>query len=146
VAKAELAVEHAADSNAMAYAPVELAMAQDKLSAARRAMDRDDNDDARRLANEALVHAQLAEAKADSESARLAAEQTRRSIEALQRDTTVVIEKTQKSAPIVVERSTAPDLVIEKKPAVSQVVIEHQPPTAAVIVQPDEPDVIIESR
>jgi hypothetical protein len=146
VARAEMAIDHATQSQAAAYAPSELAMAQDKLWEARRAMDRNRNEDARRLASEAMVHAQLAEAKARSESARVAAEQTRRSIDALAREasgTTVVVEK--RTSPVVVERSHAPSLVIESRPR-PDVIIEKPATTAVIVEKPVEPDVIIESR
>jgi len=146
VAKAELAIDHAAQGNAAVYAPTDLQLAQDKLSSARRAMDRNDNEEARRLADEALVYAQLAEAKAKSEQARMAAAETRRNIDALRTQTTttaVVVEK-QSPSKVVVERSNAPDLVIERQPAPAQVTIERRPATA-VVVEPN-PSVVIESR
>ncbi|HZR81521.1 MAG TPA: DUF4398 domain-containing protein [Candidatus Binatia bacterium] len=151
VARAEMAVDHAEDAQAAVYAPVELQVAQDKLASARWAMDRNDNDEARRLANEALVHAQLAEARADSESARIAAAETRRSIEALQQRT-VVIQKEQPSK-VVVERSNAPDLVIEREPRPAQVVIHGQPattvieqPATAVVPPPTTTTTVVEKR
>jgi hypothetical protein len=114
VARAEMAVDHAVQNNAGAHAASDLQLAQDKLSSSRRAMDRDDNEEARRLADEALVHAQLAEAKAKSETARAEAEQTRRDIEALRQQTdTVVIERPAER--VIVERPAAPDVVIERR-------------------------------
>ena len=136
IAKAELAVDHAVESNAVAHAPTELELAQEKLYLARRAMDRGENAEARRLADEALVHAQLAEAKAKSDEARLAAGETVRSIETMR--STVVVEKP--ASTVVVERSNAPDLVIEREP--KTVVIEQHPKT--VFVEPEPKTVVIE--
>jgi hypothetical protein len=114
VAKAELAVDHAVESDAATHAASDLQLAQDKLSSARQAMDREDNDEARRLADEALVYAQLAEAKAKSEVARNEAEETKRSIEELRKDT-IVIEK--QPSRVIVDRPYTPPVVIERTPA-----------------------------
>jgi hypothetical protein len=83
---AELAVRRADDRKTAQYAPLELRIAREKLDSAKQAMDAQDYDRARRLAEQALVDAQLAEVKASSESAHQAAQQIRRSIEALRRE------------------------------------------------------------
>ncbi len=61
-------------------------MAADKLDEAKRAMNKEEYAVARRLAEEALVDAQVAEAKAASEDARRAANDMRQSIETLRRE------------------------------------------------------------
>lgn len=132
VTRAQYAVNRAAEKNAVVYSPVELQIAEDKLTEAIRAMDRDDNEYAARLASEALVQAKVAEAKADSENARLVAAQTRADIEALEQRTEIVT--AERPSTVVVQRSNAPDLVIEHQPP-PKVVIEHQP-APAVIVSP----------
>ena len=83
---ADLAVRQAEASKAPQSAPLDLRLAQEKLSSARQAMDKDDYEKARRMAEEALVDAQLAQAKAESESARKNADELRSSIEPLSRE------------------------------------------------------------
>lgn len=86
VAAADLAVREANKSKAPQYSPLELRRATDKLDEAKRAMDKEDYIRARRLAEEALVDAQLAEAKAASEDARRTASDVRQSLETLRRE------------------------------------------------------------
>jgi hypothetical protein len=86
LAAAELAVREANKSKAPQYSPLELRMATDKLDQAKRAMNKKDYTVARRLAEEALVDAQVAEAKAASEDARRAANDVRQSLETLRRE------------------------------------------------------------
>jgi hypothetical protein len=66
VTKAESAVNQAVANDAREYAPLELKMAQEKLSRAQMAMAADDLEEAGYLAEEAMADAQLAEVKADS--------------------------------------------------------------------------------
>jgi hypothetical protein len=86
IAAADLAVREANKSKAPQYSPLELRKAMDKLDEAKRAMDKEEYIRARRLAEEALVDAQLAEAKAASEDARRAANDVRQSLETLRRE------------------------------------------------------------
>lgn len=86
IAAAELAVKEANKSKTLEYAPLELRMATDKLDAAKRDMNEKKYTEARRLAEEALVDAQAAEAKAGSEDARRAASDLRQSLETLRRE------------------------------------------------------------
>ena len=83
VAQAELAVQEAGQSKAPEYAAGELNIAREKFDRAKRAMDKEKYEDARRLAEEALVDAQLAETKADAESTRNAAQELRKTIDSL---------------------------------------------------------------
>jgi hypothetical protein len=74
----QIAVSRSAVANAVAaggaeYAPVEMRTAQDKLDRAHRAMDKEDYENARWLAEEAQVDARLAETKAHSAKAQKAA-------------------------------------------------------------------------
>jgi hypothetical protein len=84
LAAAEVAVDEAEEANAPAQASGSYELARDKLERAREAMDDGDNLEARRLAEQALVDAQLAEAEARSEVARTNADELRTSIETLQ--------------------------------------------------------------
>jgi hypothetical protein len=86
VAAADLAVKEANKSKAPQYSPLELRKAMDKLDEAKRAMTKKEYVQARRLAEEALVDAQLAEAKAASEDARRTASDVRQSLETLRRE------------------------------------------------------------
>jgi hypothetical protein len=86
VAAADLAVKEANKSKAPQYSPLELRKAMDKLDEANRAMTKKEYIQARRLAEEALVDAQLAEAKAASEDARRTASDVRQSLETLRRE------------------------------------------------------------
>jgi hypothetical protein len=80
---AQTAVTAAEQANAAQHAPAELDRARDKLVRAQAAMQQDDNSDARRLAEQALVDARLAEARARAEVARQNAEQVQSSVDAL---------------------------------------------------------------
>jgi Domain of unknown function (DUF4398) len=86
IAAADLAVRQAETSTASQYAPLPLRMAREKLEAARRAMDEEEYQDARRLAEQALVDAQLAQETAASAKARAAAEELQQSIETLRQE------------------------------------------------------------
>jgi non-homologous end joining protein Ku len=83
LSQAELAVQQASKATASQYAPLELQLASEQLDNAKKAMDDEEYDDARRLADQALVNAQLAEAKAGAEKTRQAAAELRKSIETL---------------------------------------------------------------
>ncbi|MEW6299942.1 MAG: DUF4398 domain-containing protein [Thermodesulfobacteriota bacterium] len=88
VAQAELAVRQAAEGKAPRYASAELSMAREKLTNAQRAMDAGEYEQARRLAEQALVDAQLAKAKAQSEEARRDVAELRKTIETLRAEAT----------------------------------------------------------
>ena len=66
---AQTAVTAAEEAKATQYAPADLDRARDKLIRAEAAVQEEDNEEARRLAEEALVDARLAEAKARAETA-----------------------------------------------------------------------------
>jgi hypothetical protein len=83
LSQAELAVQQADQSTASVYAPLELQTARDQLREAKRAMAAEEYEAARRFADQALVNAQLAEAKGGAGKARTAAEELRKSIETL---------------------------------------------------------------
>src|SRR5215471_18575015 len=69
VAQAELAVRQAAESKAPLYAPSEFRVAQQKSQDAQRAMSADDYTLARRLAEQAVTDAQLAQTRASAAEA-----------------------------------------------------------------------------
>jgi hypothetical protein len=74
MAHAELALTKAQDSNASILAPQEWQLAQQKLHKAQQALQNENETKAIRLAEQALIDAQLAEAKAELEMARRAFE------------------------------------------------------------------------
>ena len=86
MSQAELAVQQASKSKAPEYASLELYTAREQFASAQEAMHKKDYTQARRLAERALVNAQLAETKAEAEQARRAAAELRQSIEALRRE------------------------------------------------------------
>lgn len=84
VAQAELAVQQAAESKAPIYAPTEFRIAQEKSQGAQRAMAAEEYDLARRLAEQAVVDAQLAKSRAEAAAAQKNTEEFRSTINALQ--------------------------------------------------------------
>lgn len=153
LARADQAVRHAqTTSEADRYAPLELTAAQAKLASARRAMDDGDYQDARRLAEQALADAQLAESKAESQIALDDARRVRSEVQVIQTETvapdTVVIERqatVQRAVPqpVVVERATAPAVVVEHAVTPTSVVVERPQPPAVVIEHTDPPVLVV---
>jgi len=88
VAQAELAVRQAAESKAPVYAPSELRAAQEKAMGAQRAMSAEEYDEARRLAEQAVVDARLAQARANAADAQKNAQEVRSTISALRSEAT----------------------------------------------------------
>ncbi len=86
LSQAELAVREAERSEAPQYAALELQTARENLDNAKQAMQSKQYETARRLAEKALVEAQLAQDKAKTASARAAAEELRDSIESLREE------------------------------------------------------------
>ena len=86
VSQAELAVQQASKSKAPEYASLELHTAREQLAGAQEALHKKEYTQARRWAERALVNAQLAETKAQSEQTRRTAAELRQSIEALRRE------------------------------------------------------------
>lgn len=80
------AVSSATSAGAPELAPAEMQTARDKFERAKTAMTKEDYDSARRLAEEAQVDAQLAEAKARSEQARKASDELQRGIRVLREE------------------------------------------------------------
>jgi hypothetical protein len=86
MAGAESAIKEAQSSTATIHAPLDLKLAEDKLSAANAAVKKEEFVEAKRLADEALVDAKLAEAKSLSEKAKKRAREMRDSVEALRQE------------------------------------------------------------
>lgn len=86
MSRAQAAIEEAEQSGAREYAPLELRFAREKFAAAKDAVREEDYRPAAWLAEEAIVNAQLAEAKAESAKARETAAMVRESVETLRRE------------------------------------------------------------
>ena len=86
LSQADLAVQQADKSKAPEYASLELYTAKEQLASAQQAMQRKDYGEARRLAERALVNAQLAETMAQAAQTSQHATELRHSIEALRRE------------------------------------------------------------
>jgi hypothetical protein len=80
---ADLALRKAEQSDAAHYAPLDMRTARDKYQSATRAVDKGENLEARRLAEEASVDAELADLKARAARAKEAADEARASIQSL---------------------------------------------------------------
>lgn len=86
IAGAESAIKEARSSTATIHAPLELRLAEDKLSAANAAVKKEEFTEAKRLADEALADAKLAEAKSLSLKAKKRAQEMRESVETLRQE------------------------------------------------------------
>ena len=86
LSKAELAVDNAAETQAPQYAPLELRKARSHIQQARQAVDQENYEEAQRLAEKALVEAQLAQAKADAQVAQNTLAEMRDSIDTIRRE------------------------------------------------------------
>jgi hypothetical protein len=83
LSRAEHAVQGAEQSKAHQYAALELQLARESLDHAKQAMQRNEYKTAGRLAEKALVEAELAEDKAMAANTRVTVNDLRESIEAL---------------------------------------------------------------
>jgi hypothetical protein len=87
LAAARAAIQSAEVAGADKVAPVELTQARERLTAAQLAVSRNETENARRLADEALVDAQLAQAKASTLRARESVAQSEAALRALREET-----------------------------------------------------------
>ena len=87
VSNAEYAIRKAEEREATQYAPLEMRIAKDKIEQSRLSIAAGENDHARRLAEQAAVDAQLAEAKARAGRAEATVAEIEKSIEALRSET-----------------------------------------------------------
>lgn len=92
ISTAEKSIDVARESNATISAPLELKLAEDKLNEAKAAINEEEFEKAHRLVDEALINANLAEAKSRSEKAKKLSQEMRDSIDTLRRE----IERTEK--------------------------------------------------
>lgn len=83
VAVSEAAVDSASNAGGAEYAPVEMKMSREKMALARQALAEKDYKKATDLANQAEADAKLAEKKADSGKAQIAAKKLQEDIQIL---------------------------------------------------------------
>lgn len=86
ITAAESAIKQAQDSNATIHAPLELKLAEDKLNAAKAAVEKEEFLKAKRLADEALMDAKLAEEISLSEKEKKLVQEMFDGIETLRRE------------------------------------------------------------
>lgn len=86
ITKAEAAINNAHNSDARTHAPLELTLAEEKLSKARSAFDKEEYQEADWLAEEAITEAKLAEAKARSAKAQATVKELQDTIQTLQNE------------------------------------------------------------
>lgn len=86
ISQAELAVESASEAQASQHAPLELRKAQDYMREARQLSDNEQYEEAERLAEKAIVEAQLAQAKAEAQVAVSALDEVRSNLNTLQQE------------------------------------------------------------
>lgn len=84
--KAQAAIEQASQGAAEQNAPLELKFAREKYAAAQSAMQKENYEQARWLAQEAIANAELSSAKSAAAEARAAARKARDEVEALRKE------------------------------------------------------------
>lgn len=98
ISQAELAVESAAEAQAGEHAPLELRKAQDYMREARQLSDNEQYEEAERLAEKAIVEAQLAQAKAEAQVAAAALDEVRSNLNTLQQEGVRTLEQQKQQA------------------------------------------------
>lgn len=88
IGQAQLAVRQAAESKAPVHAPSELRIAQEKANGAQQAMENEEYTHARRLAEQAIADAQLAQARAGAAEAQKNTEEARKTMNVLESEAT----------------------------------------------------------
>ncbi len=86
IRNAAQAIDRARQNGAISYAPLEIRLAEDKLKAAEEAMKKEEYETARRLADEALVDAQIAEQKAQGAKSQEAVQELQKTVDTLRRE------------------------------------------------------------
>lgn len=86
IANAERAIAGARDSNAIVNAPLDLKLAEDKLSAAKAAIAKEEYESAGRLADQSIIDADVARAKTRAAKAKQINKEMTESIDALRKE------------------------------------------------------------
>jgi hypothetical protein len=92
ISQAEIAIQDADRSGVSQYEPQLLGSARIKLSRAKKSMEEDENDDARRMAEEALSEANLANAKTEAAKQAQETDAMKKTIEALKQETSRAVQ------------------------------------------------------
>lgn len=87
LSQAEIAIQDAERAGASQYEPQLLSSAREKLNRANKDVADEENDEARRMAEEALAEAVLASAKAEAAKQAEQADEMKKAIEALKQET-----------------------------------------------------------
>lgn len=86
MAQADYAVRDASEPGIREHAPAEVALARQKYQRAKRAMDEEEYVEARRLAEQAIADARLAQTKARSQRAQQAVKELMEAVESLRQE------------------------------------------------------------
>ena len=86
MAQADYAVQDASEPGVREHAPAEVALAREKYQRAKRAMEEEEYVEARRLAEQAIADARLAQAKARSQRSQQAVQELMEAIDSLQQE------------------------------------------------------------
>ncbi len=86
LSQADLAIQNAERAGTSQYEPALLSSARAKLNRANKKVDEDENDEARRMAEEAIADANLANAKAEAAREAKQADEMKKAIEALKQE------------------------------------------------------------
>jgi len=92
IANAERAISGARDSNAIVNAPLDLRLSEDKLKQAKEAVAAEENEKAERLADEAILDADVARAKTRAAKAKAISNEMRETVDSMRKE----LERTQK--------------------------------------------------
>lgn len=86
ISNAEMVIRRARQNEADKYAPLQIKLAEEKLEKAKAAMDEEAYDKARRIAEEALADAQVAEATAKAKKQKKIADEMEESVDTLRQE------------------------------------------------------------
>jgi len=92
IANAERAISGARDSNAIVNAPLDLRLSEDKLKQAKEAIAAEEHEKAGRLADEAILDADVARAKTRAAKAKAISNEMRETVDSMRKE----LERTQK--------------------------------------------------
>lgn len=87
LSQADVAIQNAERAGVSEYESALLSSARSKLDRAHRSVEDDENEDARRMAEEAIAEANLAKAKAEASREAKQADEMKKAIEALKQET-----------------------------------------------------------
>lgn len=86
ISNAEMAIARARQVNAIVYAPLDLKFAEEKIAKAKQAMTKENYETAYQLAEDALLDAQVAEAKSKAEKSKGFSQKMEENIDSLRQE------------------------------------------------------------